>query len=174
MVASHLPFALDTQRLGRLADIDHFPEHSWRAIHILAAGCRCSRGVAEHLAARGKISGLYESALLVGADRGISELIRRSALPLHLITSTEAADRYHVQGAPWLVVIAPDGSVRYAGGYARDRNARSGYLDIVIWKAVSEGKTFDSLPAFGCAVGQRVRRAIDPLGLKYSFNVGSS
>lgn len=112
--------------------------------------------------------------MLIGADPTIAGFAAKAKLSLTVVTAEEADRRYRIEGAPWLVIVAPDDSIRYAGGYTTDRNARSGYLDAAIWSTISAGKSFRSLPAFGCAVGQRVRRAIDPLGLKYSLNGGNS
>lgn len=172
-VASHLPFAADLRGFARLTELEGSPAHCWRAVHILAAGCGCSNKVAQHLVARGPIAGLHESVLLVGSDPRIGDLLRGSRLALQIITAVEAEERYHLDGAPWLVMIDPDDSIRYAGGYSRDRNAADGYQDAAIWNAVSSGRSFGSLPAFGCAVSHRLRTTIDPLGLKYQSTTGS-
>jgi hypothetical protein len=172
-LASHLPFARDLNGFKNVVFSTNTPK-TWRAVHVLAAGCGCSRGVAEHLASRGPISGLHESVLLIGSDSVIMRLVARTTFSSKVIQPRDAAERLHLQGAPWLVIIAPDDSIRYAGGYSSDRNARGGYLDAAIWKAVSAGESYRSLPAFGCAVSERVQRAIDPLGLKYSLYKGTS
>lgn len=173
-LASHLPFSPDLSHFKNLAFSTNAAPKTWRAVHVLAAGCRCSRGVARHLASRGPIAGLHESVLLIGSDAVITGLVAQTTFPETVIKPGEAAERYHLEGAPWLVMIAPDDSIRYAGGYSADRNARGGYLDVAIWKAVSAGNSYRSLPAFGCAVSERVQRAIDPLGLKYSLFKGNS
>jgi hypothetical protein len=173
-LASHLPFAPDLNKFRNLAFSTNAVPKTWRAVHVLAAGCRCSRGVAEYLASRGPVSGLQESVLLIGSDPVISRLIALRSLAETTITPGEADERYHLEGAPWLVIIAPDDSIRYAGGYSTDRNPRGGYLDVSIWNAVSAGKSYRPLPAFGCAVSERVQRAIDPLGLKYPLYKGHS
>lgn len=108
--------------------------------------------MAEHLAARGTLNGLHESVVLVGSDTRISELVQKSRLPLTMVSQGERSDELHLQGAPYLLIVDPNDSVRYAGGYATDRNARTGYQDTAIWNKVSSGASYPALPIFGCAV----------------------
>jgi len=173
MVASHTPFRANAAVLGRLAISQSSTSgRSWRAVHILAANCACSRAVAEHLIARGPLRNLKETIVLVGTDHELQRRLQSAAIAVTSMSADEAGGRYGLHGAPWLVFIGPDGAIRYAGGYSAERNARDGYQDVRLWNTLRAGGATAPLPAYGCAVGKRLQRNIDPLGVKYT-NFGS-
>lgn len=172
MVSSHLAFRADDSALGALASKLASGRNGWNAVHILASECPCSRAVADYLIRRGSVSNLHEAVVLIGENPRLEKGLRQAGFPVQRVSPEEVAERFHVEGAPWLVFMEPGGAVRYAGGYAAERNARGGYRDMQIWKALEAGQTVASLPAFGCAIGQRLQRAIDPLGLKYKLLLG--
>ncbi len=149
---------------------DYAPAHgSWQAVHVLASDCACSRAVADHLVQRGTLLQLHESVVLIGDDRGLQAKLVEAGFPVQPVSVEEAAAHYHLRSAPWLFFVAPSGQIRYAGGYAAERDARSGYRDVAIWNALRAGQLAEPLPAYGCAIDKRIQRAIDPLGLKYEL-----
>ena len=174
LMASHLAFRADEPALGRLASRIGGAHRSWSAIHVLAAGCACSRGVAEHLIERGPLPNIQESAVLVGHDAAVEGRLRSAKIQFTILTPDEAVSRYDLHGAPWLVFIAPGGDLRYAGGYSSERNVRDGYQDVRIWDALRRGEAARALPAYGCALGRRLQKRVDPLGLKYVRQWGIS
>ena len=52
--------------------------------------------------------------------------------------------------------------IAYMGGYGA-----GSYRDAVIWRQVQAGSAPSPLAVFGCAVGRRVQRELDPLSWKY-------
>jgi hypothetical protein len=164
-LAGHIAFEPPNQNFAQLRELNAPADKSWHAIHVFTAGCQCSRKVADHLIARGSLPGLHDSVVLVGTDPEIAARVRTAGLKLTTISSAEASDVYHVEGAPMFILIAPDRTVRYAGGYSLDRGASQGYQDVAIWRATLSGLNYRSLPIFGCAAGHRARKLIDPFGL---------
>ena len=62
----------------------------------------------------------------------------------------------------WL--LAPDGTVRYVGGYT-DRKQGLDAKDLAIVADTRAGQDVAPLPIFGCAVSARLRAALNPLGM---------
>lgn len=140
----------------------------WRAVHVLAADCGCSAQVAAYLARRGRLAGCEEEAWVVGMDPAMEALLRREQFPVRNVTEDEVFRRHGVQGGPWLLVLRPGGEVAYSGGHADRRPRDDGDMrDLEIWRKLRAGEAVEPLPAFGCAISARLRRDLDPLGLKY-------
>ena len=140
---------------------------SWQAVHILAAaGCNCSRRVSDHLLLRGPLSGVQETVILIGHNENLENRFNKAGLKVNEVSAEEASNRYGLHGVPWLIFLDPGGKVSYAGGYYPETMGRSQSQDVAIWDALRTGAPVKSYPAFGCAVGQRLQRRIDPLGLK--------
>jgi hypothetical protein len=169
MGCCQVPYAPASEQSRVFLRLNNEYPHSWRAIHILAGRCRCSLHIAQHIASRGPLIGLHESVVLVGADRQISEVIRSCKVPLTYITPAQGRDEFHVESTPYLILLGPEDSVRYTGGYTADRNARTGYQDGAIWRTVSSGGTYTPLPIFGCAIPDRAERSFDALERKFTF-----
>ena len=167
-MASHVPYRIDQAGLTKLLQGRRTSgAGSWRAVHILAGGCACSRAVAQHLIARGSLAGLEETVIVAGKDSVLEHELTAAHISVEAMPPAEASEKYKIHGAPWLVFVAPGGEIRYAGGYATDRNATAGYEDVRLWSKVRRGLHETALPAYGCAVGRHLQEQIDPLGLKY-------
>jgi hypothetical protein len=141
---------------------------AWLAVHVLYAQCRCSRRIVHHLAASKRPEGLREKLLLVGSNPEIASDLRALTGRGFQIVDTSAAelrDRYHVQAAPLFVVVAPNGAIRYSGGYT-PRKQGLDIQDLSILNGVVKNETTLELPVFGCAVSQELRRLLDPLSLR--------
>jgi hypothetical protein len=136
----------------------------WMTVHILYAECGCSKQIAEHLLAGGRPPGVAERVLLIGRDADLEARFGKMELPVTLVTEDEAATRFHVVAAPTLVVIAPDDTVRYVGGYTA-RKQGPDPRDLTILASVRAGDEVPPLPIFGCAVSARLRASLNPLGL---------
>ncbi|MBV9267104.1 MAG: hypothetical protein JO061_13120 [Acidobacteriaceae bacterium] len=167
-IASHTPFQANEYGLARLAISQRSSAvRGWTAVHVLAAGCACSRKVAEHLIARGRVAGLRDAVVLVGQDPEVMSKLQLAGIATEYMSPEDAANRFHLRGAPWLMFVDSDGKVRYAGGYSSTRDVRDGYQDLRIWSTLRSGGTLAALPAYGCAIGQQMQARIDPFGLKY-------
>lgn len=140
MMASHLPFAAEESRVARLAERDPVP--AWRAFHVVLEGCRCSDALRAHLASR-TLPGYRETILVLGRD----------------LEPEAAWARYGLQGVPWLVLIDPQGRVRYSGGYTASPGDPS-YQDQSLAREVQGGQLRSPLPAFGCPTQEDVRRKV--------------
>jgi hypothetical protein len=169
LTALHTPFRAERAGAARLA-AELASGRCWRAVHVLSASCQCSSGVAEHLLARGPIPDLREEVLLAGDDKELIARLSRAGFRTLTVTGDQLAQKYGIAGAPWLLLISPTGEIAYQGGYASDAGARTGYQDARIWMQVRQGKSPEALPVFGCALGKRLQRTLDPLALKYSRN----
>ena len=83
--------------------------------------------------------------------------------------SETLAQEAGIEGLPCLLIINPAGRTVYAGGYARQNPATVAALeDLALLQRAQSGGVPDPLPLFGCAASQRLKLALDPLGLKYS------
>lgn len=167
MLASHTPFRANPDGLAFLAHEVGTKPGSWQAIHLLSVSCSCSRGVAEHLIARGPMAHVKEQIVLAGNDATLTQRLAAAGFPVRTMDPEVIANRYHVAGAPWLVFVSPAGDVRYQGGYT-PAHARNDYRDEQVWASLSSGGSVAPLPVLGCALGKRLQRTLDPLGLKYS------
>jgi hypothetical protein len=148
LMRSHMPF-----RPGRAAaGPEERRDGRWQLVYILGAGCSCSTQVAEHLAKRQKLAGLEEKVVTVGETGGAVRQLARLGWDVHPKSAEEVRYLYGARAAPLLVVIDPDGQIRYAGGLARSSGAREGYQEVWIARRIQTGRAIPALPAFGCAL----------------------
>jgi hypothetical protein len=77
------------------------------------------------------------------------------------VRTVAAADlaRYGIEAAPALLVIDPGGRTRYAGGYT-ERKQGPDIEDLRLMAAAQGDEDLAGLPLFGCAVSDRLRRAL--------------
>jgi hypothetical protein len=132
-------------------------------VHVLYAECRCSRLVAEHLASKPRPPGVTEHVVLVGRDDGLVRALASRGFSTEVI-SVEQLAAWGIEAAPILVVLAPSGEVRYAGGYTAHKQALFP-RDREIVASLRAGTDVAPLPIFGCAVSAELERTINPLGL---------
>jgi hypothetical protein len=144
----------------------------WLVVHVLYAECKCSRRILDHLATSDRVSGVSEKLLLVGhraeLEARLGEITARG-FSVVKTSSKELRDRFHVQAAPLLLVIAPDGTVRYTGGYT-DRKQGLGIRDVAIVRDLVASGTANELPLFGCATSKELQELLDPLALRARSN----
>jgi hypothetical protein len=136
----------------------------WMTVHVLYAECGCSKLIAEHIMAGGRPPDVTERVLLIGRDTDLEARLGKMGLPVTRVTEDEAATRFHVVAAPTLVVLGPDDTVRYVGGYT-ERKRGPDPRDLTILASARAGDEVASLPIFGCAVSARLRASLNPLGL---------
>ncbi len=143
--ASHVPF--QTPPIGSRAASGN---GQWLMIHVLAEGCACSNRVRAYLKQRPGMDAVRERMVPVeGAGH-----LRLANLNME------------ISAAPLLIVVAPDGRVRYAGGYSKRRDAQDGFHDQEILAKLSQGAAVETLPVYGCATSRQMRARLDPFGLK--------
>src|SRR5262249_37910067 len=135
LMAWHTPFAIQQapqteadRRTGR-----------WRAIYILGAGCPCSRNIANHLSQRQRLTALEEHVLIVGEDPESEHCLREKGWRVDKAAAERVKSFYGAISAPLLVVVDPQGSIRYKGGFARRSDARDGFHEVEIWNALRAG-----------------------------------
>jgi hypothetical protein len=128
----------------------------WRAIHFLAAECRCSAAVERHLRRRGSRAGWKESVLERGSDGVWRERFAAADGTNEASEAARPEDWAGVEVAPWLVIVSPGGEVVYAGGY----DAEPVY-ETRILAAVEAGRAVERRPVRGCATRQGARREIE-------------
>jgi len=141
----------------------------WWLVHVIADGCGCSRRVVDHLIADRRPADLAERVVFVteharDATPTLAELAL-AGFAIDVVRPDELVARYGVEAAPLLIAIAPDGALRYVGGYTRRKQAADLH-DLDILAALRRGEPVEPYPAFGCAVGDALRSKLDPLGIK--------
>jgi hypothetical protein len=161
-----LPRPVADEALGRAMASLRMPEDAkrWMAVHVLYAECRCSQRIAEHLLSSSRPSDVSERVLLVGRDPDLEGRFAARGLRVVLTDATEVGSRYHVAAVPLLVVVAPDDTVRYAGGYT-PRKQGPDPQDLQLVADARAGRSPATLPVFGCAVSARLKSSLNPLGL---------
>jgi hypothetical protein len=161
-----LPRPVADAALGRAMASLRAPEDAkrWMAVHVLYAECRCSHRIAEHLLSSSRPPDVSERVLLVGRDADLEGRFAAHGLRVMLTDSTELGSRYHVAAVPLLVVVAPDDTVRYAGGYTT-RKQGPDPQDLELVADARAGRSSPTLPIFGCAVSARLKSSLNPLGL---------
>ncbi len=136
----------------------------WLAVHVLYAECRCSQRIAERLLSSIRPSDVVEQVLLVGRDEDLERRLASRGFRVFTIDEDELARRFHIQAAPLFLVAAPNGSVRYAGGYTKTKQGLD-LLDRDILAVVRAGRAVEPLPVLGCAVSRALKQDMNPLGL---------
>ncbi|HZU84843.1 MAG TPA: hypothetical protein VE987_18055 [Polyangiaceae bacterium] len=131
----------------------------WLAVHVLYAECRCSQRVADHLLSTARPTDWSEMVLWVGSPPPAAALDQR--FDVRRIEAIDLA-RYGIESAPMLVAVDPGGRVRYAGGYS-ERKQGPVDDDLRILDAARRTALVASLPVFGCAVSDRLRRELRAL-----------
>jgi hypothetical protein len=137
----------------------------WIAVHVLYTSCRCSQRIITHLLEGERPAGVVEKVLLVGAPGKLGAQLAARGFAVTPIEPTELATRFHIEGAPMFLVVAPDGSIRYSGGYTSRKQAAD-VRDRAIIAAAMAGQPVDHLAVFGCAVSDRLKQIITPLDAK--------
>ena len=127
----------------------------------------CSQRIFDHLLASTRPSGVTEKVLLVGQREEFAAAARARGIAVLDVTPRELADDYRIESAPLLLVVAPDGAVRYAGGYT-ERKQGPEIEDVELIERLLRDETTTPLPLFGCAVSERLQAILDPLGLEDS------
>jgi hypothetical protein len=132
---------------------------AWVAVHVMYAECRCSQRIVAHLTSTPRPRGWQEVVLWVGEEAPEPSLsrafdVRRS--------SPEDLARFGVESAPLLVVLDPEGRAAYVGGYT-DRKQGPDIRDLRIMADAEQRRSASALPIFGCAVSERLKRALAAL-----------
>jgi hypothetical protein len=149
-----LPAPAPSSALGaRLLALHGGVPGTWVAVHVLSGDCRCSRRIAAHLVSVARPPGWSELVLWVGDATPPSSLVQHFDVRRVDAASLAAAG---IEAAPLLVAIAPNGDVRYAGGYT-DRKQGPVDHDVEILTAVRSSLPPASFPVFGCATSDRLR-----------------
>lgn len=140
-------------------------QRQWLALHVLYTRCKCSERTLAHLFARGPLAGMKERVVLVGAHPEFERKARAAGFAVEVVKPAELELRYHVQGAPLMLVSDPEGELRYLGGYTETKQAYALH-DVEIITALRRGDAPRELPLLGCAVSRSLQALFDPLGLK--------
>lgn len=139
----------------------------WRAIHVMYRACACSQRTIHHLRSSVRPVGVREVVLMVDdqeASDPDDEELRRRGFEV-VVTSREAlSQRFGLEAAPVLVVLRPDGSLAYLGGYTRSKQGPV-FQDVQIIAGLLAAVPSSTLPVFGCATSARLANTLDPLGL---------
>jgi hypothetical protein len=135
--------------------------HRWMAVHVLYGQCRCSQRIVEHLLSTERPSDVSEKILLVGGSADLERRLEAKGYAVTDVTATELSERYHVSGVPLLVVVAPDGAIRYTGGYTA-RKQGPNPADLEILDGLRADRSVASFPVFGCAVARELITELSP------------
>lgn len=165
MLAKHLlplPVPDAAARLGPgLSALRTTP--GWAVFHVLAPACRCSGRVLAHLETSVRPAGVEEFVLLVVSrpeEEHAADALR-GRMNVRVVHPQELAAVHGVEAVPLLVVMRPDASVAYAGGFTSRKQALD-VEDLRIISSAMRWNAVESLPLFGCAVSQRLRQILNP------------
>ena len=128
----------------------------WLAVHVLYSECRCSQRIVDHLVSTERPGGWSEVVLWVGNLAPRAELEQR--FDVRRVGSGDLA-AYGIEAAPLLIVADPTGHLRYVGGYTT-RKQGPVVDDLRIFDESRREDVVASLPVFGCAVSDRLKRAL--------------
>lgn len=134
------------------------------AVHVLYAECRCSQRIAEHLMATTRLPDVAEHVILVGQDNALRDALAGRGFDVATVNADDLEATYGIEAVPLLVVVAPDGTVRYSGGYTTSKQGPAP-RDREIIELARRSESTDSLPVFGCAASRELRDRLDPIGL---------
>lgn len=139
-------------------------ESGLMTVHVLYASCRCSQRVAEHLLDTARVAAANEHVLFVGQDDELERRFAAKGFLLHHVESQELRNAYGIEAAPSFVVIARDGTVRYAGGYTARKQGLD-WRDLAIIADAKADISTASIPVYGCAVSKELKSTVNPLGV---------
>lgn len=137
----------------------------WMMVHVLYPECTCSQRILEHVLRREPLSGVREHVLLVGREASIEARLRRKSRAYSVIRKRELSTVYGIEAAPILVISDPSDQLRYVGGYT-ERKQGPQIQDSKVLAELKAEKRLEPLPLFGCAVGEALSAAIDPLDIR--------
>ncbi len=137
----------------------------WLAVHVLYGECGCSARVAEHLAARDPLTDVREHVLFIGRDPALRSKLEARGYGVDELDEADAESRFGLRAAPMLLVLDPDDTLRWSGGYT-DAKRGPAIQDVAIIRGALAGAPLPEKPVFGCATAAELRARLDPLGLK--------
>ena len=143
----------------------------WLAVHVLYVQCACSKRILDHLLTSDRPAGYEEKVLLVGEDAPLRDGLAARGYEVIGVGHAELQRDYHIEAAPLLVVLSPEDTIEYIGGYTA-RKQGPDILDVSLMSDLVARHAATPLPAFGCGVSRRLQALLDPLGLKYGRTEG--
>ncbi len=164
-VALPHPAATDQVWTTQLSQTRNTQDDPWTVFHFLYGDCRCSRRIFKHILDRVPVNGCRERIVFIGTDTQLTEAAMQKGFEVDCVTPEILKSRYGVEAAPLLTILDPAGTVRFTGGYTAHKQGPQ-IQDVKIINALLSGAIVDELPVFGCAVSDRLKSLVDPLGLK--------
>jgi hypothetical protein len=163
LLAKHvvaLPVPTASEHLARsLGALRGEHAEGFLAVHVLYAECRCSQRIVRHLTTTARPRGWHEVVLWVGEAEPEPELARR--FDVRRLTAPALAE-LGVESAPLLVALDSSDRALYLGGYT-ERKQGPAIHDLEILASAERAVAPPSLPVFGCAVSERLKRALAAL-----------
>jgi hypothetical protein len=162
-----LPTPAITDHTLRDAVAASTPSGRWRAVHFMYRSCPCSRRTIDHLLHEPPLPDLHQLVVMVDDEGGPGpedDRLRAAGFEVVIVTPDVLRARYHVEAAPMLVFVSPDGELAYVGGYNRHKQSPA-YEDREILSNLRAHHESRPLPVFGCATSSRLARIVDPLNL---------
>lgn len=163
----------DPEVRAAVATLRSSDDQGWMAVHVLYGECPCSRRVLKHVLSSQRPTGVSEKLVLVGRDAEFERKARDKGLRVDVVEMEQLLSKYHLTAAPMLLVVNPRGDVVYMGGYTA-RKQGPDIADVQIIKHLMVGEAERERPVFGCAVGESLQNALDPLHIKYSRSEGTN
>lgn len=142
-------------------------DREWSATHFLFGKCPCSRRVLDRIIGRSPHGEVNEKIVLIDGDEPLRQSAEDAGYRVEVVEAYELKDRYGVEAAPLLVVVDPQGVVKYSGGYTARKQGPDIQAEAILSRLVA-GEEVESLPLYGCAVSRNLQAIVDPLRLKSS------
>lgn len=165
LLARHLvqlPPPEDPALLARLRSADDTGR--WMVVHVLYSECLCSRRIIEHLMTSERPPDVAEHVVFVGERADLASALRVRGFRVLEITPEDLGAQFGIDAVPLLVVLGPDDTTRYFGGYT-ERKQGPEPRDLAIIANARAGYDDEGLPLFGCAASRGLREIMNPLGL---------
>lgn len=141
------------------------------AYHFLYVDCPCSRRILDRFPLRSVVAGVTEQVVLVqesaNCEQGLVDRLEAQGFKVATVTPPQLKQQFGIESAPLLVVVDRSGEIVYSGGYTFRKQGQVIQDDAVL-ETLARGDEIESLPVFGCAVSNDLKRLTDPLGIKYS------
>jgi hypothetical protein len=142
----------------------------WRMIHILVAGCPCSRYTAQCLCARKPAPDCQETVFILGGSADWEADLAPAGFTIRHKDGDELVRETGIAGGPWLLIISPAGQIVYSGGYAAQRPRPGVALnDLALFQRLRAHEAAKAYPAFGCAATPLVQGIFDSVAVCQSI-----
>lgn len=134
----------------------------WTISHIIYENCSCTNSLLKRIIQRGPFPNAHEVIFLIGKKLPFENDLINAGFHIRRFDKETFVQQFNFEAAPILSIHNHLGDLSYLGGYFKTSAAKIS-LDEDIITHLYQGKNYNALPVYGCAVSERVTDLIDPL-----------